>query len=114
DLGGEGDANNTYVLDHVDAGLDGLDAEEQNHVLELATAYRKHFGFPLIVCAREVERYERVLASGWSRMANSPGVERAAGLIEIAKIANYRFDELVANANPIAAAYVERFVTRPA
>jgi uric acid transporter len=114
DLGSEGDASKTYVLDHIDAGLDGLDAEEQNHVLELATAYRKHFGFPLIVCAREVERYERVLASGWSRMANSPGVERATGLIEIAKIANYRFDELVANANPIAAAYVERFITRPA
>jgi uric acid transporter len=83
-------------------------------VLELALAYRKHFGFPLIICAREVERYERVLASGWSRMANSPSVERAAGLIEIAKIANYRFDELVANANPIAAAHIERFMKQAA
>ncbi|RDJ26989.1 xanthine permease [Bosea caraganae] len=114
DLGSEGDADNAYRLDHVNAGIDGLDAEDQGHVLELARAYRKHFAFPLIVCAREVERYERVLANGWSRMANSPGVERAAGLIEIAKIANYRFDDLVANANPIAAAHIERFVQHPA
>ena len=39
-------------------------------------------------------------------MANSTGVERAANLVEIAKIANHRFDELVADANPIAAAKV--------
>jgi 2-oxo-4-hydroxy-4-carboxy--5-ureidoimidazoline (OHCU) decarboxylase len=42
-------------------------------------------------------------------MANAPAVERASGLIEIAKIANYRFDELVANANPIASAQLGRF-----
>ena len=42
-------------------------------------------------------------------MANAPRVERAANLIEIAKIANHRFDELVANANPIATARLMRF-----
>lgn len=109
DLGSEGDAVNAYVLDHADAGMGSLEEEEHNAVLELATAYRRHFKFPLIVCAREVERYERVLASGWSRMSNSPAVERAAGLIEIAKIANYRFNELVANANPIETSRIERF-----
>jgi xanthine permease len=114
DLGSAADADNAYVLDHVHAGIEGLDMEDHSNVLELALAYRKHFGFPLIICAREVERYERVLASGWSRMANSPSVERAAGLIEIAKIANYRFDELVANANPIAAAHIERFMKQAA
>jgi uric acid transporter len=114
DLGSPGDADNAYLLDHVTAGIDGLDSDEHKDVLELAQAYRKHFGFPLIVCAREVERYERVLAHGWSRMANASAVERATALIEIAKIANYRFDELVANANPIAAAHIERFTKQAA
>jgi OHCU decarboxylase len=114
DLGSPGDADNAYVLDHVNAGIDGLDTEEQSNVLELAQAYRAHFGFPLIVCAREVERYERVLANGWTRMVNATAVERSTALIEIAKIANYRFDELVANANPIAAAHIERFTKRSA
>jgi len=108
DLGSEADAENSYILDHRTM-MGDLGYNDNNEVLELAEAYRKHFGFPLIICAREVERYERVLAGGWARMANSPAVECAAGLIEIAKIANYRFDELVANANPIATAHVDRF-----
>lgn len=60
--------------------------------------------------ARDVaDRYARVLSAGWARMANSPAVERGAALIEVAKIANYRFDDLVADANPIASARVARF-----
>ena len=106
DLGSEADSENSYILDHVNAGLEGLDEMDLKSVLALAVAYRAHFGFPLIICAREIERYERVLSTGWSRMANSPKVERSAGLIEIAKIANHRFDELVANANPIATAHL--------
>jgi OHCU decarboxylase len=109
DLGSERDSDNAYILDHETAGIDGLEENEHDEVLRLARAYRAQFGFPLIICAREVERYERVLATGWSRMANAPAVEHAAALIEIAKIANYRFDALVANANPIATAYTERF-----
>ncbi|MEJ8857424.1 solute carrier family 23 protein [Variovorax robiniae] len=109
DLGSEGDAHNAYLLDHADAGMGVLEEKQHEEVLELAIAYRKHFGFPLIVCAKEVERYERVLANGWHRMANSTGVERSAGLIEIAKIANYRFNELVANANPIGTARAQAF-----
>jgi OHCU decarboxylase len=109
DLGSEEDEADAYIRDHADAGLDGLLDKERSDVLDLARSYRQHFGFPLIICAREVERYERVLAGGWYRMANSPAVELSAGLIEIAKIANYRFDELVANANPIATAQMGRF-----
>lgn len=106
DLGSEGDAANAYLTDHANAGMDGLDSEDLAEVHKLAVAYRKQFGFPLIICAGEVERYERVLTSGWSRMANALSVERSAGLIEIAKIANYRFDKLVANANPIATSHL--------
>ncbi|WP_413990882.1 solute carrier family 23 protein [Labrys okinawensis] len=114
DLGSDAEAGTHYMQDHVQAGLDVLDHDERNDVHDLAVAYRKQFGFPLIVCAPEVERYERVLETGWSRMANSPAVERASGLIEIAKIANHRFDKLVANANPIASAQVPRFIARAA
>jgi OHCU decarboxylase len=109
DLGSEEEASDAYMLDHANAGIDGLMDKERSEVLALARAYRQRFNFPLIVCAREVDRYERVLSSGWHRLANAPGVERAAGLIEIAKIASYRFDELVANANPIASAQLDRF-----
>lgn len=108
DLGTECD--DAYIRDHETTGLGGLDEETREDVRELAVAYREHFGFPLIVSARDVaDRYARVLSSGWGRMANSPAVERGAALIEIARIANYRFDDLVADANPIASARVARF-----
>jgi OHCU decarboxylase len=109
DLGSDEEAKDAYMLDHAQAGIDGLMEQERREVLQLARAYRQHFHFPLIVCAREVERYGKVLSGGWYRMANSAGVERSSALLEIAKIANYRFDELVANANPIAAAQLDRF-----
>ena len=111
DLGSEHEAPDAYMLDHASAGIAGLEDEQRGQVLELAKAFRRHFGFPLIVCAREVQRYDRVLGNGWARMANAPAVERAAGLIEIAKIANYRFDALVANANPIASAHALSFTS---
>ncbi len=113
DLGSDADSHNAYLLAHADAGMGGLEEEEFNEVTEIAQAYRQKFGFPLIVCAKEIDRYERVVANGWQRMANSAGVERAQGVIEIAKIANYRFNDLVANANPIETARIQAFTRTP-
>ena len=72
DLGHEDCAGDVYRSDHARAGLGGLAQDDRSEVQALAAAYRKHFGFPLIICAREVERYGRVLANGWYRMANAP------------------------------------------
>jgi len=106
DLGAEDETGHALAVDHV--ALSNLDEPDHNDVVELASAYREHFGFPLIICARETERFDRVLKNGWSRMDNSPAAEKAFALIEIAKIANYRFTDLVADANPIAAARFSR------
>jgi len=106
DLGAEDETGHALAVDHV--ALSNLDEDDHNDVVDLAAAYREHFGFPLIICARETERFDRVLRNGWSRIDNSPAAERAFALIEIAKIANYRFDDLVADANPIAAARFNR------
>ncbi|MDT5073626.1 MAG: uric acid transporter [Mycobacterium sp.] len=102
DLGAEDETGHALAVDHV--ALSNLAEEDHNDVVELAGAYREHFGFPLVICARETEHFDRVLKNGWSRMANSSTIEHSTALIEIAKIANYRFDDLVADANPIAAA----------
>ncbi|MGV9798992.1 solute carrier family 23 protein [Mycobacterium sp. NPDC003449] len=102
DLGAEDETGHALAVDHV--ALSHLGEDDHNDVVELATAYREHFGFPLVICARETQRFDRVLRNGWSRMDNPPATEKAFALIEIAKIANYRFEDLVADANPIAAA----------
>ncbi|CAN5344571.1 solute carrier family 23 protein [soil metagenome] len=102
DLGAEDETGAALAVDHV--ALSNLDDDDHNDVVQLAAAYRDHFGFPLVICARETEHFDRVLKNGWSRMDNSPAAERAFALIEVEKIANYRFEDLVADANPIAAA----------
>lgn len=106
DLGAEDETGHALAVDHV--ALSNLDEDDHNDVVQLASAYREHFGFPLIICARETEHFDRVLKNGWSRMDNSPQAENAFALIEVAKIANYRFSDLVADANPIAAARFSR------
>ncbi|GAB88388.1 solute carrier family 23 protein [Gordonia rhizosphera] len=108
DLGREDESGELVAVDH--KGLSQLEEDEHQNVVNLAEAYQEHFGFPLVICARETERYDRVLRNGWARMDNSETSEKSFALIEIAKIANYRFDDLVADANPITSA---RFTRQP-
>ena len=61
------------------------------------------------MCVREVEKRDRILSTGWARLQNSEAQEHATALIEIAKIANHRFEDLVAGAKPIATARTQRF-----
>jgi len=76
---------------------------------ERAKTYREKFGFPLIVCVRDLPDRESILAQGRARLKNSATQEHAAALIEIAKIAGHRFDDLVGDANPIHTARTQRF-----
>ena len=97
------------TLDQASAGLTRLTDEDLAALAEVTSAYREKFGFPLIVCLREDPSRERVLVQGWARLQNSCTQEHAAALIEIAKIAGHRFDDLVAGANPIHSARTQRY-----
>src|SRR5690348_844814 len=85
-------------------GLHRLAEKEHEELASLTAAYRDRFGFPLITAVRDRTSFDHVLSSGWERLNNSPTQEHATALIEIAKIATHRFDEKVANANPIHSA----------
>ena len=87
--------------DQASAGLTLLNDEDHEEFAQLTQAYRERFGIPLIVSVRDVEKRDQILKSGWERMQNSPTQEHAAAIIEVAKIANHRFDDLVADASPI-------------
>jgi OHCU decarboxylase len=105
----DGEAGAASARDQSTLGLTRLPDEDHAAFGELATAYREAFGIPLIVCVREVEKRDQILAAGWARLQNSPAHEHAAALIEIAKIANHLFDDLVTGANPISSARTNRF-----
>jgi 2-oxo-4-hydroxy-4-carboxy--5-ureidoimidazoline (OHCU) decarboxylase len=57
-------------------------------------AYRKRFGFPMIVCVREHTK-ESILRNAESRLENSREEEVEIALGEIAKIARLRLQDLV-------------------
>jgi OHCU decarboxylase len=104
-----GDEGAYSHTDQATAGLTRLTDEDHAAFTELTNAYREKFGIPLIVAVRDAGDRNQILESGWSRMNNSPTQEHATALIEIAKIANHRFDDLVAEANPIHTARTQRF-----
>ena len=107
----EGAAGEHSTLDQASAGLTRLAEEDHAAFREVTTAYREKFGFPLIVCVRDNPSRERILEQGRARLQNSPTQEHAAALIEIAKIAGHRFDDLVTDANPIHSARTQRYGT---
>ena len=107
----EGAAGEHSTLDQASAGLTRLAEEDHAAFREVTTAYREKFGFPLIVCVRDNPSRDRILEQGRARLQNSPTQEHAAALIEIAKIAGHRFDDLVTDANPIHSARTQRYGT---
>ncbi|CCH79269.1 transporter (modular protein) [Nostocoides japonicum T1-X7] len=107
-LGDEGPGSR---LDQSSVGLTHLGALEHEELTAVTRAYRERFGFPLIVCARDHESAESVIAQGRVRLGNSPRQEHAAALVEISKIAGHRFDDLVAEANPIHSARTRQIST---
>jgi uric acid transporter len=82
------------LRDQSSAGLDRLTPEEYQEFSQLNKAYRDKFSFPLIVCVRENTK-ETILSSGKERLENTPAQEKATALVEIAKIANLRLQDLV-------------------
>jgi len=99
--------------DQGSAGLTLLNDEDHEEFAHLTEAYRDRFGIPLIVSVRDVENRNEILKSGWERMQNAPTKEFAAAVIEVAKIANHRFDDLVADASPILGARAARMTAAP-
>ena len=79
--------------------------EEAEELRALAAAYREKFGRPLIICVDNVVDRKHLLSSGWRRVEHSPAREARFALGEVIDIADLRFDQLVADANPMRAAW---------
>jgi OHCU decarboxylase len=77
------------------AGLDSLSPEQFERIGWLTAAYRAHFGFPFIVCARE-HTPDSIIAAAEQRMESDPEEEVQTALTEIFKIARLRLGDLVA------------------
>lgn len=82
-----------------------VSSEEAEELRALAAAYREKFGRPLVICVDNVVDRKHLLSSGWRRVEHSPAREARFALGEVIDIADLRFDQLVADANPMRAAW---------
>lgn len=82
-----------------------VSSEEAEELRALAAAYREKFNRPLVICVDNVVDRKHLLSSGWRRVKHSPAREARFALGEVIDIADLRFDQLVADANPVRAAW---------
>ncbi len=82
-------------------GLNQMHDEDYAEFTALNAAYRDKFGFPYVAAVRSAGSRTELIDGGRARLQHSPSHERATALIEVGKIVNHRFDDLVAGANPI-------------
>ena len=101
---GEETGDEESLADQSTLGLTRLDESSHTEFTRLTHEYRDRFGFPLIICVRDRSSVEQILEQGWHRLENSAASERATALVEISRISAHRFDDLVAEANPIFSA----------
>jgi OHCU decarboxylase len=77
------------------AGLDRLTPRQHADLLALTAAYREKFAFPFVVCVREHEGVDSIIALAHARLGQDVADEEATALAEIAKIARLRLADLV-------------------
>jgi OHCU decarboxylase len=87
--------------DQSSLGLDRMHDEDYAEFAKLNADYREKFGFPFVASVRSAGSRHELLENGQVRLQHAPSQERATALIEVGKIINHRFDDLVAEANPI-------------
>jgi 2-oxo-4-hydroxy-4-carboxy-5-ureidoimidazoline decarboxylase len=77
-------------------GLDRLADDEAARFEALNLAYRERFGFPFIIAVRGQRDRSAILSALTARLAHDAPTEQAAALAEVAKIARFRLDDLIA------------------
>lgn len=102
-LDGAGDEQASTDTSSLSVG--DVTSEEAEELRALAAAYREKFGRPLVICVDNVVDRKHLLSSGWRRVEHSLAREARFALGEVIDIADLRFDQLVADANPMRAAW---------
>jgi OHCU decarboxylase len=100
----DGLSGEASLRDQAARGLTFLAEPERDELAAITEQYRERFGFPLVISVRDADSFARIVEQGRDRLGNCENQEHAAALLEIAKIAGYRFDDFLSDANPIHSA----------
>jgi OHCU decarboxylase len=100
----DGLSGEASLRDQATRGLTFLPEPDRDELAAITAEYKDRFGFPLVISVRDAESFDRIVEQGRVRLGNCENQEHAAALLEIAKIAGYRFDDFLQDANPIHSA----------
>lgn len=89
--------------------LEGMDDVEQEQLRDLSDQYHQRFGMPFVACLGRMDSRSQIVTEGLRRLENSPEQEHLQLLGEVVEISNDRFNNLIADANPVAAAWESKF-----
>ncbi|MBE9226388.1 2-oxo-4-hydroxy-4-carboxy-5-ureidoimidazoline decarboxylase [Phormidium sp. LEGE 05292] len=94
DLGTKAKMAEASVKEQTGVGLDRLTLEEYQRFHSLNQTYKEQFGFPFIIAVKNHTK-DSILTAFEQRIKNSPEVEIAQALTEIAQIAKFRLEAMV-------------------
>ena len=89
-----GELTNSSAREQAGAGLDSLTPGELAEFQALNEAYRSRFQFPFIIAVKGLDKYA-ILSAYKPRLTHDREQEIDTAIMEIAKIARFRLDELV-------------------
>jgi 2-oxo-4-hydroxy-4-carboxy-5-ureidoimidazoline decarboxylase len=95
DLGSRAKMSEASTSEQAGVGLDSLTPEEFERLHRLNTAYRDKFGFPFLYAVRGSTKHD-ILRALESRLPSSREQELAEALRQVARIARFRLEELIA------------------
>ncbi len=78
------------------AGLNNCSSEELQKLRKLNRQYLEKFGFPFVIAVKKLTRYD-ILDAIETRLQNSNDTEFDSCITEIAKIADFRLNQLITN-----------------
>ncbi|MDO4929300.1 MAG: solute carrier family 23 protein [Corynebacterium sp.] len=89
--------------------LEELDDVQRTQLQQLCDSYRDCFAMPFVAYLRTNDSFKSIMEAGTRRLSNTAAQERRVVLSEIVEIANDRFDMLLADADPVQAAWERKF-----
>lgn len=94
-LAGEGKLTTESTAEQASAGLNELDDEKRGTLQALNQQYKDKFGFPFVICVRQTNKFDAILAGMRERLQNSRDVELSTGIEEVKKICRLRICQII-------------------
>lgn len=94
-LAGEGKLTTESTAEQASAGLNQLDDSKRNTLQSLNQQYKDKFGFPFVICVRETNKFDAILAGMLERLQHGRDEELLAGIEEVKKICRLRICQII-------------------